>query len=98
MTSRPETGPIVLPADPKAVADDRVAGLASLGTLHKPPTEREYEHAALEVALTGASEEDVFAVLAHLDTRALSALASAAHWLESAADRALSARLGPNDG
>lgn len=92
---RPITGPVRLPADPKEVADRQVHGLSSLGNLHRPPTEREYEHAALDVALAGTDEAAVFAVLGHLDTVALNNLGLAAHWLESACDQTLESRLGP---
>lgn len=98
MSSRPETGPVTLPANPKRVADEKVADLSSLGNLHKPPTPREYEHASLDATLTQAPDADVFAVLAHLETPALATLAGAAHRLESAVDRVLEARLGPDRG
>lgn len=89
---RPVTGPVTLPPDPRAVANGRVHDLAGLGTLHRPPTKREYEHAALDVALVGTNDAEVYAVLTHLGDQALDELGIAAHWLESAVDAELDRR------
>jgi hypothetical protein len=86
---RPTTGPVRLPANPGAVAQSKVSGLAGLGVTHKPPTPREFEHAALDVALAGGSDEEVYAVLAHLDASSLDRLHVAAQFLVSAADLSL---------
>lgn len=89
---RTSTGPVSLPADPKAVADQHVHDLASLGTLRKPPTAREYEHAALDIALDGAPDEHLYAVLAHLEIPALRRLSDAAMFLGSGVEHAIADR------
>lgn len=91
----PTTGPVHLPANPKAVADSEVSALSSLGNLHKPPTENEYEHAAFSIALTYGPEENIYAVLAHLDADAVQTVLQAATYLRSAARWVLADRRGP---
>jgi hypothetical protein len=86
---RATTGPVRLPSNPAAVAQGRVNDLADLGTLHKPPTEREYEHASLDTALNGGSDEEVYAILAHLDSTALTRLTVASQFLVSATTEAM---------
>lgn len=94
MTERrhPTTGPVTLPENPRKVAASKVGALADLGMLHKPPTEREYEHAALDIALDGSPEEHVFAVLAHLDDEHLHSLATSLVWLTSGVENLLRER------
>lgn len=89
---RTDTGPVTLPEFPTKVAQHKVHELADLGMMRKPPTTREYEHAALEVAIKGETEQEVYAVLSRLTDADLLVLADSLTWVRSGVDMLLSER------